>query len=131
MDVAAETMVVARATPARRKPNKRRARVLIDKRYALGRRVKELVTIFRARLGPDADDPVTDTAVRCAAETTALSEDLRARMFRGEDVSPDDALRMSRAADALVRRLHLDRHKAQTVGPSLSDYLRARQEAGP
>ena len=89
-----------------------------------GRRVHELVAIFAARIGPEADDPIMATAIRRAAETTALSEDLRARMLRGDpDVSADDALRTTRAADALTRRLHLDRRQPKT-GPSLADVLR-------
>ena len=92
-------------------------------------RVKQLVAIFRARIGADADDPVTDAAIRRAAETVVLSEHLRARALRGEDVSADDVLRLSRTADLLTRRLQLDKHKAQPSGPTLSDYLRARTAA--
>ena len=65
------------------------------------------------------------TAIRRCAETVALSEDLRARMLRGEAVSPDDALRASRTADLLTRRLHLDRRKPATMG--LTEYLAARE----
>jgi hypothetical protein len=111
-------------TPTRPKVNKRRARKPFDGRYAIGRRVKELVNVFRARLGPDADDPVMSTAIRRCAETVALSENLRARMLRGEAVSPDDVLRTTRAADALTRRLHLDRHSTPQQQPTLADYLR-------
>jgi hypothetical protein len=120
----AESAAVTSLALAKPRPNKRRAKVRIDKRYALGRRVKELTAIFLERLGPDAEDPVLDAAIRRAAETVALSEDLRARMLRGEAVDPDDVLRTTRAADALTRRLHLDRHKRQLTTPSLSDYLR-------
>src|SRR5262249_19204149 len=104
----------------------RKAKKPFDARYVLGRRVRELEGIFRARLGPDADDPITSTAIRRAAETTALSEDLRARMLRGESVSPDDVLRASRTADLLTRRLHLDRHTKPPTTPSLRDYIAAR-----
>jgi hypothetical protein len=108
-----------------KKPNKRRARRPFDRRYALGRRVLELEGVFRTRLGPDvADDPVMATAIRRAAETVALSEDLRARMLRGENVSADDVLRTTRAADALTRRLHLDRNPKRE--PTLADYLATR-----
>jgi hypothetical protein len=124
MKIPAESVDIARATPAKPKPNKRRARVQIDHRYAIGRRVKELVDVFRARIGSDADDPVTSTAIRRCAETVALSEDLRARMLRGEGVSADDVLRASRTADLLTRRLHLGRNTAQQ--PSLSTYLAGR-----
>jgi hypothetical protein len=89
------------------------------------------VEVFRARIGPDADDPVMCTAIRRCAETVALSEDLRARMLRGEAVSPDDALRASRTADLLTRRLHLDRHAKPQSAPSLADYLRSREGEQP
>ena len=124
MEVPSESDGITRATSAKYKPNKRRARVLIDKRSVLGRRVKELVQVFHARLGPDADDPIMAAAVARAAETVALSENLRARMLRGEAVSADDVLRTTRAADALTRRLHLDRRNQQA--PTLSAYLAAR-----
>jgi hypothetical protein len=74
--------------------------------------------VFRSRLRPDADDPVTATAIRRAAETIALSEDMRARMLRGEAVSADDTLRLSRTADLLTRRLCLDR--GAPAAPTLS-----------
>jgi hypothetical protein len=100
MEMPANRAEVARVTPER---NKRRARKPFDARYVLGRRVKELETVFRDRLGSDADDPILSTAIRRCAETVALSEDLRARMLRGENVSADDVLRTTRAADALTR----------------------------
>ena len=125
MELPVESNAVASQTPASKRRNHRKARKPFDGRYVLGRRVRELVDVFRARSGPDADDPVISTAIRRCAETVALSEDLRARMLRGEAVSADDVLRTTRAADALTRRLHLDRHNA-THQPKLSDYLAAR-----
>ena len=122
----AESNMVTRVA-ARPTRNGRRARKPFDGRYAIGRRVNELVDVFRTRIGPDADDPVTSTAIRRCAETVALSEDLRARMLRGEAVSPDDVLRATRAADALTRRLHLDRRNA-TQQPSLAEYLHSRAQ---
>jgi len=123
----AESLVVANGVKPSKRRNHRRARKLFDGRYVIGKRVKELIAGFRERLGSDADDLVTAAAIRRCAETVALSEDLRARMLRGEDVSPDDVLRTTRAADALTRRLHLDR-KAQPQQVSLADYLRANGE---
>jgi len=123
----AESLVVADGVKPSKRRNHRRARKLFDGRYVIGKRVKELIAGFRERLGSDADDLVTAAAIRRCAETVALSEDLRARMLRGEDVSPDDVLRTTRAADALTRRLHLDR-KAQPQQVSLADYLRANGE---
>jgi hypothetical protein len=130
METPVGSAVVTGAIPAKPKPNKRRAPALIDKRFALGRRVKQLTAIFRARLGADAADPVLDAAVRRAAEIAALAEHLRARALRGEDVSPDDVLRMTRSADLLTRRLHLDRHKPQPTSASLFDYLRTHHSDG-
>ena len=116
--------------PVRRKPkpNKRRALTRVDHRYQLGRRVLELVDVIRSRI-PDADDPITATAIRRAAECITLSEDLRARALNGESISPDDVLRSSRTADLMTRRLHLDRRKPPE--PSLAQYLVARGESTP
>jgi hypothetical protein len=86
-----------------------------------------LVKLFRAQLGADADHPITADAIRSAAETQALAEMLRARALRGDpNVSIDDTLRLTRTAEAMTRRLHLDRHKQPAATPSLTDYLAAR-----
>jgi hypothetical protein len=127
MSMSAESSTVTAQTPVRKRRSHRKAPKPFDGRRAIGRRVRQLVDVFRTRIGPDADDPVTSTAIRRCAETVALSEDLRARMLRGEAVSADDVLRTTRAADALTRRLHLDRHKAQPT-PTLADYLRAHHD---
>jgi hypothetical protein len=125
MSMSADSSPVASRTPARKRRSHRKARKPYDGRFVLGRRVHELVDVFRARIGPDADDPVMSTAIRRCAETVALSEDLRARMLRGEAVSADDVLRTTRAADALTRRLHLDRRNTKQA-PTLAAYLAAR-----
>jgi hypothetical protein len=124
MDMPLDSSPVASPTPRKRR-NHRPAPKRFDGRYALGRRVRELVELFTARIGPDADDKITATAIRRAAETTALSEHLRARMLRGEVVSADDVLRASRTADLLTRRL-LERAKPRPSAPSLSSYLAER-----
>ena len=128
METPVENATDTRAISAKPKPNKRRARVQVDHRYAIGRRVKELVAVFRARLGPDADDPIVAAAIARAAETVALSEQLRARALRGENVSPDDVLRASRTADLLTRRLHLDRHRPAAPTQTLAQYLSQRRD---
>ena len=112
--------------PRRRKRGPKPPRHVFDRRTRVGRRAVALAKAFRARIGPDGDDPITSTAIRRCAETVALSEDLRARMLRGEAVSPDDVLRTTRAADALTRRLHLDRHRPAQTQPSLLEYLSRR-----
>jgi hypothetical protein len=131
MDTPAESSTVASLTPPKKRRNHRKAKKPFDGRFVLGRRVHALVEMFSERLGPDADDPIMGAAIRRAAEITALSERLRGRMLRGDpDVSADDALRTTRAADALTRRLHLDRRKP-TSTPSLSSYLAARNGDTP
>jgi hypothetical protein len=103
--------------------------VRLDRRLAIGRRVKELVAIFRQRLGADADDLVMQTAILRCAETIALSEQVRAQALRGvPGASVDDALRLSRSAEAMTKRLCLDRHKQPAATPSLQQYLGRRQD---
>ena len=67
--------------------------------------------MFRSRIGADADDPVVSVSIRRAAETIALSEDLRARALRGESISPDDVDRYAR------RQLDLLGRYSQAVKP--------------
>ena len=121
----ANPVAVTSETPAKLKPNKRRSLVRIDRRYALGRRVTQLESVFRQRLGDAALDPIVDTAVRRAAEVTALAEEASARALRNDPrVSLDDVVRLQRTAAMAVHRLHLDRHR-KPDGLSLSDYLRS------
>jgi hypothetical protein len=118
------TPVDAAAEPVRRrKRSKKLPRHPYDRRRALGRRITALVRYFRERLGPDADDPVTNAAVMRCAEVTALAEHHRAKMLRGERVSTETVLRLSRTADLLTRKLGLDHRKPQPVGPSLADIM--------
>jgi hypothetical protein len=127
MEIPAEGVGPTRVSPAKPKPNKRRARVSIDKRFAIGRRIKQLTATFRARVGFDVDqDPVLLTAIDKAARLTALAEDASARALRADPkVTLDDVVRLTRLADLSVRRLHLDRHNTKQP-PSLTDYLAAR-----
>ena len=71
---------------------------------------------------------MTLTAITRCAETIALSEHVRARALRGDPTaSVDDALRLSRTAEAMTRRL-IDRHKAVPPSQSLAQYLGRRQD---
>jgi hypothetical protein len=127
MDVPVESAAVTRTAPARPKPNKRRAHVQIDKRYAIGRRVKQLVATFRERLGLEGNpDLLLLAAIERAAQLQALAEQAAARALRGDaQVAYDDVVRLSRLAEHAVRKLHLDRHNTKQA-PTLSDYLAAR-----
>jgi hypothetical protein len=126
MEIPADSVGIARVTSAKPKPNKRRARVSIDKRFAVGRRIKELTATFCERLNLDANaDPLLLAAIDRAAQLQALAEQAAARALRADPkVAYDDVVRLSRLADHAVRRLHLDRHG--TKQPSLSEYLAAR-----
>jgi hypothetical protein len=119
--VAEITELSPRSERVRRKKLPRHA---YDRRSRLARRIATLAETYRAKLGPVADDPVIAAAITRAAETVALSEDMRARMLRGDAVSPDDVLRMTRTADFLTRKLlALERRDKPDAGPSLDDIM--------
>ena len=129
MGMAAESAEIGFPVVAKPTRHGRKARVAIDKRLVLGRRVFELVDVFRTRVGLDVDqDPVLLAAVEKAARLTALAEDAAARATRADPkVTLDDVVRLTRLADISVRRLHLDRHVAQRP-PTLAEYLTVRDE---
>ena len=78
---------------------------------------------------PTLPDPAGRSA-RLAARLTALAEDAAARATRADPkVTLDDVVRLTRLADASVRRLHLDQRNAPTT-PTLTDYLRSRSANG-
>ena len=112
--------------PRRRKRGPKPPRHVFDRRTRVGRRAVALANAFRQKLDVDASDPVMAAAITRAAEVTALAEHLRARALRGDPTaSVDDALRLSRTAEAMTRRL-IDRHKAVLPTSTLTDYLAAR-----
>jgi hypothetical protein len=126
VETPAESVGLARAAPVKPKPNKRRAPVRIDKRFAIGRRFKELEITFRERLGLGADpDPLLLTAIERAATLQALAEDAAAKALRADPkVAYDDVVRLSRLAEIATRRLRLDQHNTTPTSPTLADYLR-------
>ena len=64
MDVPIDSARFTRPVLAKPTKNRRRAHVRIDKRFAIGRRYKELVLAFRARFGPEIEpDPLLLTAI--------------------------------------------------------------------
>src|SRR6476619_1659317 len=104
MKMVAESAATTRTAAARPTRNGRRARVSIDKRFVIGRRIKQLTATFRARVGLDADqDPLLLAAVEKAARLTALAEDAAARATRADPkVTLDDVVRLTRLADISV-----------------------------
>ena len=123
-------MAVLPARPNGSARNKKRAPAKIDGRFVLGKRITQLVALYRERLnatGPDAD-PVLLAAIERAARLTALAEDASARAVRGDpNIALDDVVRISRTADLAVRRLHLDCPKSKP-SVDLSAYIAARGE---
>ena len=95
----------------------------IDGRTRIGRRARALIRLYCTRLGSDADDPILANAIQRTAQLVALCEDLTARSLRGQDIPPDDIVRMNRLCDLQLRRLKLDRHAPQPA-TSLGDILR-------
>ena len=128
----AESTGDTRTATVRPTRNGRRARVQIDRRFVLGKRIAQLATTFRERVGLDeADpDPVLLAACEKAARLTGLAEDAAARAARGDPkISLDDVVRLTRLADLSVRRLRLDERNTKQQ-PSLADYLRSDGEGG-
>jgi|1186.fasta_scaffold02837_2 hypothetical protein len=124
---------IARVAPAKPRHNKRRARVTVDKRFAVGRRVKELTLRFRERAGSEVDqDPLLLAAVERAARLTALAEQASARALSGDErVTLDDVVRLNRLSESAVRALRLDRRDTKQTTPTLSAYLAARAGGTP
>jgi hypothetical protein len=132
-DMTAESLVIGGQVTRRKRVRTKsdHARVRLDKRFAIAKRVVELEAILRARIGVDANDVVTAAAITRCAETIALSELIRARVLRGDPTaSVDDALRLSRSAEAMTRRL-IDRHKAVPPSQSLAQYLGSQGNDNP
>lgn len=129
----AESTEVTRAVAVRSSRNGKRAHVRIDKRFAIGRRFKELAATYRERLGLGADDPdqLLLTAIERAATLQALAEDAAARALRADpNVALDDVVRLSRLAEIATRRLRLDQ-RITTQAPTLGAYLAARDGSAP
>lgn len=124
----AESTAVTRAVAVKLTRNGRRARVRIDKRFAIGRRIKQLMATFRERLGPDVcSDLLLSSAIERAATLQALAEQAAARALCGDvNVAYDDVVRLSRLAEHATRKLQLDCHNATQKQPTLADYLAAR-----
>jgi hypothetical protein len=103
---------------------RKRLRAAIDHRTRMGRRARELVRLYRDRMGDTADELTVSAAIVAAAEMQSLAEDLRRRALRGEPIPPDDVVRTQRTADLMVRRL-VDRPQPQPdPDHALAEYLR-------
>jgi len=110
-----------------RKRRRSAPRKSLDGRTWIAKRMRVLREHYLSALGDRNLTVDLEGRISKAAELSALAEDLRARMLRGErDVCADDLVRMQRLADASVRALGLDRKreadrpKGQTLGALLT-----------
>jgi hypothetical protein len=96
-------------SPRKRRGGKR-ARVRIDGRKALGRRVKELTAELQATLARNLARELTDVeriAAARAAERLAMAEHVAGEMIRGGTYTLHDYTRIERLADRSLAALGL------------------------
>src|SRR5262249_20798707 len=114
-------MVSDSGQAARRPPNLRSrstnqpARMVIDARTAVGRRLKDLADAYAEALGgwPKLNDTQA-AAVRRAAEMVALAEQARAEALRNGGIGVNEAdqlIRLENLAARAVKALGLDRKR--------------------
>ena len=109
---------------ARSRTTNRPARMAIDGRTNLGRRVHDLVEVFVEQLGGwDALNDMEFAAVKKAAELVALAEQARADALHQGKVNPDVLLRFEGCADRAVRRLGIiGRKPARSLRQHLAEF---------
>src|SRR5260221_627362 len=99
--------IASRSPTSRARMTNQPRRMVISGRTALGRRLRDIADQLADGLGgwPRLNE-LQASAVRKAAELTALAEDARARRLNGAaDVTLDDVVRLDRLAEQSVRRL--------------------------
>jgi hypothetical protein len=105
----------------------------VDQRSALARRYREICEALTADIGGDLTEAERLT-VRSAAALAIRAEVLQAAIVRGEDVSPDDAVRLANASARLLAVLKRGRqHRPAPAPPTLAEYVAAKRlaEAAP
>jgi hypothetical protein len=115
------------SAPARRQLKR------IDGRFRLGRRVKQLVSAYGARLGSLAADPLVAADIGKLAEHEALGESLRGRALSGLPVDYAILNQHERAVRRLRIALGIDKPPDPPPPPSLAELRRraaAKREAG-
>jgi hypothetical protein len=96
----------------------------LDGRSRIMKRASQLAAHYTTLLdkaGRETTSVPLATAIISAAELVALAEHERTRLLRGENVDPDNVIRMQRLADMSVRRLHLDQQAQRPQ--TLDEYL--------
>src|SRR5215475_16071665 len=104
----------------RSRSTNRPAKMVIDQRSAVGRRLKDLADAYAEALGgwPKLSDAQA-AAVRRAAEMVALAEQARHEALRNGVGDPDRLVRLENLAARAVKALSLDR-KREPEPPSQS-----------
>lgn len=103
----------------------------IDGRSERARRYRDLAMAFSDELGGEAAMSEADkAAVRLAAGLTVLSEDMAARIVRGETVDQEQVVRIGNSVSRALATLRRQRAKrAPAAGPDLATYLAERAGA--
>ena len=112
--------------PPRKRRGGKRARVRIDGRKALGRRVKELTAELQSTLARNLARELNDVeriAAARAAERLAMAEHVAGEMIRGGAYTLHDYTRIERLADRSLTALGLSVPVARASKPtgSVSD----------
>src|SRR5262245_42686751 len=106
------------------------AKMVLDQRSAVGRRLKDLADAYAESLGgwPKLSDAQA-AAVRRAAEMVVLAEQARHEALRNGVGDPDRLVQLENLAARAVKALSLDR-KREPEPPSQSDHLGPQRRAG-
>jgi hypothetical protein len=113
-------MTSAQAQPA--------ARNLGGRPPGINRRRRELVASFVEALGGRIS-PVQKVEVERCASLLILAEDMRAKAFRGENVSTSDLSRLEGTCLRALQRLNLPTPGRAAPVQTLEDYLASKQAA--
>jgi hypothetical protein len=127
--------MVPRSPHARSRRSTKPAKMAIDGRSDLGRRVADLAHDYAQRAGGWSNLSDTEAAnITRAAELTALAEKLRADTLKTGAIDPTSALAITRldgVAARAVRALQLDRaEREQDTGGGLAALLTKQFEQG-
>ena len=114
----------AQPQPPRRKRDRRRTLTKIDQRSRLGKRIRELTTLFAGALGGD-QSPFRKLKIEQAAQLSAIAELARGDHMRGRPTG--DLVRLERAAASAVRAMGDLEPKPRP--PTLAEVLRQSQAA--
>ena len=102
----------------------------IDGRSDRARRYRDLAVAFADELGGEAALSEPDkAAVRLAAALTVHSEDLQAKIVRGEAVDEEQLTRITNTVGRALAGLRKKRVTRSAGGPDLKSYLAERAAA--